>query len=199
MPSTPSTAELVTRGASVELRDGSRIRLRQGHASDRELLMRGFARLGGESRYRRFLTATPELTETALHFLTAVDHHDHEAIIATDETTGEGVGVARYVRRPDHPEAGEVAVTVIDEWQRRGVGTMLLEALSARAREEGLTSFTALLLASNEEMIDLLRHLGPFRVVDRERGTLEIEMPIPQGGLSPDLRKLLRISALRRS
>jgi GNAT superfamily N-acetyltransferase len=194
--SMPSTSELMLRGAPVELRDGSRVRLRPGRSSDRELLLRGFERLSPESRYRRFLMATPELRPDMVRYLTEVDHHDHEAIIALEEKTGEGLGVARYVRNRERPDVAEVAVTVIDDWQGRGLGTLLLEILSARAREEGIRSFTALMLATNDPMMDVLRHLEPdVRVTGRDSGTVEIEMPIPNVGLAPALRKLLRISA----
>ena len=191
----PSTNELKVLGAPIELRDGSRVRVRQGHSSDRDLLLRGFARLSKESRYRRFLAPKPELSEANIHYLTEIDHHDHEAMIALDEATGEGIGVARYVGNSERPDAAEVAVTVIDDWQGRGLGTLLLEVISARAREEGITTFTALMLATNKEMMDLITALGPVRIVDQHAGTVEIEMPIPKLGLSPTLKKLLRISA----
>ena len=123
-----------------------------------------------------------------------VDHHDHEAIIALEEETGEGIGVVRYFRSSERRDAAEFAVTVIDDWQRRGVGTLLLEVISARAREEGITTFTALMLASNQEMMEVLKSLGPVRIVDRDAGTVEIEMPIPAVGLSPALSKLLWIA-----
>ena len=51
------------------------------------------------------------------------------------------------------------------------------------------------MLASNQEMMDVLEHLGPVRIVDRDAGTVEIEMPIPTVGLSPAIRKLLRVVA----
>jgi GNAT superfamily N-acetyltransferase len=195
MSSIPSTNELVALGAPITLRDGSRVRLRQIHSSDGELLLRGFERLSGESRYRRFLAPTPQLSEAVVRYLTEVDHHDHEAIVALEEESGEGIGVARYVRNGARPDVAEVAVTVVDDWQGRGLGTLLLEVVSARARGEDIRSFTALMLATNREMITLLERLGPLRVVDREVGTVEIEMPIPELGLSPVLRKLLRIAA----
>ena len=182
-------------GAPIVLSDGARIRVRQGHRSDRDLLLRGFERLSPESRYRRFLVPMPELSDEAVRYLTEIDHHDHEAIVALDEDTGEGIGVARYVRHPDRRDAAELAVTVIDDWQGRGVGTLLVEVLSARAREEGVSNFTALMLAHNDEMMSMLRHLGPARIVDQEVGTVEIEMPIPKVGLAPALKKLLRIAA----
>ena len=161
MSSTPSTNELVALGAPITLRDGSHVRIRQGHHTDRELLLRGFERLSPESRYRRFLAPMKELTEATVRYLTEIDHHDHEAMIALDEQTGEGIGVARYVRDPDHPDVAEVAVTVIDDWQGRGLGTLLLEVISARARQEGITRFTALMLAANKEMMDLLQGARP--------------------------------------
>jgi GNAT superfamily N-acetyltransferase len=192
-----STDELVHLGVVVKLRDRSRVRLRQGRPSDKELLLRGFERLSPESRYRRFLAPMPELTEGMVRYLTEIDHHDHEAVIALDERTGEGVGVARYVRSQERPDVAEVAVTVIDDWQGRGLGTLLLDAVSARAREEGISSFTALLLAANEEMMDLFRRLDPVRIIDREQGTVEIEVAIPELGVAPGLKELLRISAHR--
>lgn len=193
----PSTNEVVTVGAPIRLRDGARIRIRQGHRTDRELLLRGFQRLSPESRYRRFLVAVPELTDETVRYLTEIDHHDHEAMVAVDDRTGEGIGVARYVRHPDRPDRAEVAVTVIDDWQGRGVGTLLLEVICGRAREEGITTFTALMLATNQEMMDVFRGLGPVRTVDHETGTIEIEMPIPRIGVPPALKKLLQVSARR--
>jgi hypothetical protein len=86
-------------------------------------------------------------------------------------------------------------VTVIDDWQGRGLGTLLLEVLSARAREEGVTTFTAMMLATNREMMDVITALGPVEIVDRELGTVRIEMPIPAFGLPLSLTNLLRISA----
>jgi hypothetical protein len=99
----PSTAELIALGAPIVLRDGSRIRLRQGHRSDKALLLRGFARLSPESRHRRFLGATPKMSGETVRYLTEIDHHDHEAIAALDEETGDGIGIARYHPRPRAP------------------------------------------------------------------------------------------------
>jgi GNAT superfamily N-acetyltransferase len=191
----PSTAELIALGAPIVLRDGSRIRLRQGHRSDKALLLRGFARLSPESRHRRFLGAMPKMSGETVRYLTEIDHHDHEAIAALDEETGDGIGIARYIRDPARPDVAEAAVTVIDDWQAKGVGRLLFEVLVGRARTEGIRTFTALMLASNQAMMDVLKALGPVRIIDQEAGTVEVEMPIPATGLSPALRKLLRVSA----
>ena len=84
---------------------------------------------------------------------------------------------------------------MIDDWQRLGVGGLLLEVLSARAREEGIKTFTATMLATNRKMMRLLNQLDPVRIVDREKGVVEVEMPIQEVGLAPALRKLIRIAA----
>jgi GNAT superfamily N-acetyltransferase len=89
----------------------------------------------------------------------------------------------------------ELAVTVVDDWQGRGLGTALMDVIAARAREEGITAFAAMMLASNQPMMSLLEHLSEVRVVDRESGTVEIEVPIPPIGLSPALRQLLQLAA----
>ena len=197
MSSLPPTAELATLGARVELRDGAQVLVRQGTSADRELLVRSFERLSPESRYRRFLAPMPELSDDMLRHLTEIDHHDEEAIVALDAETAEGLGVARYVRSKTRRDLAEVAVTVIDDWQGRGLGTLLLRVLSARAREEGISSFAALILATNEHSIQLLGQLDAVRVVDRDGGMVEVEVAIPETGLAPALKKLLQSTARR--
>lgn len=68
--------------------------------------------------------------------LTAVDHRDHEALVAFNRA-GELVEVARYFRLEDRPAAAEVALTVADRWQQRAIGTALLERLMAKAQAAG--------------------------------------------------------------
>jgi GNAT superfamily N-acetyltransferase len=182
---------------TATLRDGRRVLVRPVTSSDKALLRRGFERLSDESRYRRFLAPMTDLSDETVRYLTEVDHHDHEALVALDPETREGVGVARYVRG-DPGDVAEVAVVVVDHWQGRGVGTLLLDALAARAREEGIKRFTGLMLASNDEMMDLLESLGPVRVIDREIGTVEVEASLPETGPPLEFRELLRLAARAR-
>ena len=88
---------------------------------DKPLLVAVFQRLSKQSRYRRFSRSLGELSPPMLAYFTDVDHSDREAIIAVEPGLGQPLGVARYVRLRDDPEAAEVAVAVIDDWQRCGV------------------------------------------------------------------------------
>jgi len=126
-------------GELVGLRNGSRVLVRPVGPDDKPLFVAGFARLGEESRYRRFLAAKKRLSDDDLAFFTEVDHHGHEALGAVDPTTGEGLAVARYLREPARPDVAEAAIAVIDDWQKRGLGTVLLERLAIRAHDEGIT------------------------------------------------------------
>lgn len=84
---------------------------------------------------------------------------------------------------------------MVDDWQGRGLGTLLLEGITMRAREEGVDTFTALMLVENGEMMDLLQRLGAVRVVDRASATVEVEVHLPAIGVTPELRKLIRLAA----
>ena len=180
--------------ARVILLDGSVVRVRPIEPGDKQLLLDGFERLSPESRYRRFLCPTPRLSARALRYLTEVDHRDHEALVAIDRD-GAAVGGARFVRSEDDLEVAEWAVTVVDDWQGRGLGTALLALLAERGREEGVRRFTALVLATNTEMLDVLGGVGRARIVAREQGTVELAVDLPSDGIHGPLRKLLRWSA----
>ena len=167
--------------------------MRPVEAGDTEALARIFERLSDQSRYQRFLTSVNELSESELRYLAEVDHHDHEALIAMDEA-GEAVGVARFVRLDDGTSA-EAAVTVIDDWQGRGLGTALSALLAERARDEGIERFKALLLATNEQIHDVLGSLGPTQVISRDAGTVEIAVDIPAEGIGDHMAGVLRVAA----
>ena len=180
-------------GSPVLLRDGSVVLIRQIQSGDAALLADGFARLSSESRQLRFLTGKSRLTPAELRYFTEVDHHDHEALGALDQVDGRGLGIARYIRNAEDVEGAEVAVTVVDDWQGRGLGTELLSRLADRGRQEGIRHFTALVAADNAAVVGLLRdsRIG-VRVTHRESGTVEYEITLPPRGLGDELHALLR-------
>ena len=165
------------RGRPVRLRDGSAVLIRPVRPADDGLLAEGFARLSDRSRRMRFLGPKEALSAAELRYFTDVDHRDHEALGALDHVRGGGVGIARYVRDREDPHTAEIAVTVIDDWQGRGLGTELLARLSERACQEGISRFTAAVAADNAAMARLLRSFGGD-LMRREPGTLEYEMAL---------------------
>ena len=166
---------------TITLRDGSRVEIRALEPEDRQTIADGFERLSPESRYRRFFAPMPHLSKRDLDYLTRIDHHDHEAIVAFDEATGDGVGVARYVRTG--PDVAEPAITVVDSWQGRGIGSRLLQRLAERAREEGIRRFEAPVLANNADAIRVLERLGDTTVRPEGREVMVlIDLPDDDGG-----------------
>jgi RimJ/RimL family protein N-acetyltransferase len=170
----------VPAGGPVVLRDGSAVLIRQVRRTDAPLLADGFARLSAASRQMRFLSVKKELSAAELRYFTDVDHHDHEALVALDRVGGHGVGIVRYIRDADDPQAAEIAVTIVDDWHGRGLGTELLARLSGRARQEGIRRFTALADAGNVAVAGLLRNAGA-RLVGRGSGTVEYEITLTCG------------------
>jgi RimJ/RimL family protein N-acetyltransferase len=166
-----------TPGSRTVLRDGSHVLIRPVRSTDAPLLADGFTRLSATSRWMRFLTPKKELSPAELRYLTDLDHHDHEALGALDHGNGRGVGVARYIRHAGDPYAADIAVTIVDDWQGRGLGTELLARLSDRARQEGIHRFTALVAAENVAVARLLRTMCA-RLTGRESNTLEYEIAL---------------------
>ena len=186
----------VDRGTRVVLRDGSEVVVDQVHRTDAALLADGFARLSDKSRRLRFLTAKERLTEDELRYFTRVDHHDHEAIGALDPRDGRGVGLARFIRDPRDPELAEVAVTVVDEWQGRGLGTELLHRIMDRAAEEGIRRVSALVDADNETMIQILHDIGSdLHETERGSGAVAYEIALPAEGQQSQIWELLKAVA----
>jgi RimJ/RimL family protein N-acetyltransferase len=162
----------------IQLRDGSTVAVRPVRAADRALLVDGFARLSPSSRRFRFLTGKEALTASEVEYLTNIDHCDHEAIGAVDVTDRRGVGIARFVRSRTDETTAEVAVTVVDEWHRRGLGTLLLARLVDRARAAGIHAFVALVATDNLAMIGLLSAKPGVELVHADLETLEFEISL---------------------
>jgi len=161
-------------GGPCLLRDGSMVEIRQVACGDAALLADGFARLSVRSRRSRFMRDKNRLTEAELRFLTCIDHHDHEALGALGPD-GRGVGVARYIRDAEEPRAAELAITVVDDWQGRGLGSKLLALLCERALTEGVYWFTAEVASDNHVSSRLVRNAGGVLVAE-ERGVREYEI-----------------------
>jgi len=178
----PEAPAASPRGEPVTLADGARILIRAIEPTDAQLLKTNFEHLGAVSRYRRFLTPIDHLSDRQLAYLTQVDHNAHEALVAIDAATGEGLAIARYVRDPEDRSEAELAIVVADLWQGRGVGTALVEQISARARSAGVECFTARMLIGNQAGRRLLERVADEIGEDHGAGTIEFSARLRTSG-----------------
>ncbi len=176
----------------ASLRDGDKVHLRLIRPTDKDLLQAGFQRMSPQSRYRRFLAAKVRLTAAELRYLTELDHVDHLAIAAehlADPDRLEGVGVARFVRYQSGGDVAEAAVAVIDDFQGRGLGSLLLQRLIAAARERGIIKLRFEVLSQNRPMHELLNGLArDATCIAHDGGVAVIDFDLPDldPGHSPE-------------
>jgi GNAT superfamily N-acetyltransferase len=154
------------------------LEIRPIEPGDKAALAAAVDQSSDEAVYRRFLNPHGRLTASELRYLTEVDHRDHEALLAVDPGSSKSVGVARYVRDHERRDRAEIAVAVLETWQGRGVGKALLHRLADRARDEGITQFTALMLSDNRPMRRLLADLGTTRLLSSEAGAVELAVDL---------------------
>lgn len=146
------------------LPDGTPYVIRPISPDDREGLRRGFAETSPQTRYLRFGHASSTLTDDALTYLTCVDQKDHVALVATittpDLKTERGIGVARFVRSKDEHDIAEAAVAVVDDMQKKHVGSELAMELGRAALVRGVTRLRADVLYGNTTMREILEGFG---------------------------------------
>jgi GNAT superfamily N-acetyltransferase len=187
-----------------QLRDGTRVTLRLIQPEDAEELRRAFGRLSPRSRFQRFLGGVPELTDEMVAYLTRVDGENHVAIVCSTDSldlkSEVGLGVARFVRLNDEPQVAEAAVTVVDDWQSKGIGHLLLRALAAQALTRGIRVFRGEVLAENTRMCHLLEEVSAsVRAVDGQTLVFDVPLEEPAEAIEKEpshpLRRLLRAAA----
>ena len=154
----------------------ARLTVRPICTSDKSALSDLFDRLSPRSRHHRFLGPKKMLSSRDLQRLTEIDHVKSEALalVAAD---GRFIAVARYGPVDSDPNAAEVALTVVDEWQGRGIGSAMASLLIGKARRSGVTRLQAMTLAGNDPVRRLLRRLG-FTVTSVERDVMSFEMQL---------------------
>ena len=170
---------------TIELRDGSKLHIRPIVPEDEPLLHEAVAAMSERTVYFRFFSPIKRMSDAMAHRLAVVDYHDRFAIVATTHRPhGAGkkeriVGVARYDRARD-TDVAEVALAVIDEFQRRGLGSVLLAELARVARGQGIRSFQLIVLPENREMLGLLRKMGWIHQAKLSGGVYEISFDLPE-------------------
>lgn len=149
--------------------------IRMMEAEDVPMVEAMSAALSARSLAQRFFVGTPQIPRALLRQLRAVDHVKEEAVIAL--IGKRAVGLAQYVRQADTDRA-DLAVLVVDAWQRHGIGRAMVTHLAELAAGRGITAFDADVLHDNEPARRAVGRLWPqARVADTE-DCLEYQLPL---------------------
>ena len=164
--------------AEVLLKDGSRIILRPIRSDDIKGWLGFVSRLSRRTKYLRFHSLPKLGREEAIRFCT-VDYNDTFAFVAEvrRDQRKDIVAIGRYYRLPKRHSA-EIAFTVEDAYQGKGIGTKLMEWLTNVARENGITTFEAAVLGENNEIMTVFRDYGFHITGELQSGVYHITFPI---------------------
>ena len=175
MSTVADPGELARWEADAVLADGGTVHLRPIRPDDAPRLNDLHERLSRESKYLRFFSPMPHLSPRMLDHFVTVDYVDRFALVAV--LGDDIVGVARYDALADH-RAAEVAFTVDDAHQGRGLATLLLEHLAAVAADRGITRFVAETLPGNNKMLAVFRDAGYGDERHFDGGTVQVAFSI---------------------
>ena len=163
----------------IRLADGSWVLLRLVRSDDKERMKRGFGDLSSQSRYKRFFAAKRALSEAELGYYTELDQDRHFALGIVELNgrgeEGDGLGIARFIRYAKDDACAEVAITVIDRMQGKGIGRIMLEKLLAAAHERNVFRVRFECLPHNLELQRLVRKVCRVVEFKNEDGTLIAE------------------------
>ncbi|HKA53046.1 MAG TPA: GNAT family N-acetyltransferase [Candidatus Binatia bacterium] len=148
--------------ACAVTRDGCAVAIRAIRPDDTGRLCEHFRSLSPTSAYFRFFGPKRRVSERELAGLTDIDFRRHVTLVATVRTTGAEriVGLGQYVVDDDRRQRAQLACSVVDEYQGRGIGTLLMEHLLGIARARGVVEFAADVLGDNHTMLRLLTKSG---------------------------------------
>lgn len=186
--------ELQYRAVRAVLADGTEVELRPVGPDDKPLLEQGMTMLSPASRRLRFMSPVENLSRSQLAYLTEIDQESHMAWGVT--AGGQPVAVGRLVRLATSPEVAEIAITVVDEWQRRGIGQILVRILAEIGRSVGIQRFAFEALPENKGIVRLLGRFGAIHEF-REgivSGSLEIASVEPFSLLSGSILELAALA-----
>jgi RimJ/RimL family protein N-acetyltransferase len=159
-----------------QLRNGEQVEIRAVRPQDRDDLIAAVGRTSSESLYRRFFAVRRHFSETEESFYLNIDFVSHVALVALAQENGQQsiVGGGRYV--VSEPGQAEVAFTVVDKYQGRGLGVALLRHLTMIARQAGLRELVAYVLPDNRAMLKVFEKSGLKYTAKREAGSLYVKL-----------------------
>ncbi|HKZ04776.1 MAG TPA: GNAT family N-acetyltransferase [Methylomirabilota bacterium] len=182
-PATVPSGE-ATRPAVREIvcRDGARVRLRPIRPDDAPRLIAFHDRLSRQTVYQRFFVVVRRLSPDWAQRLTEVDHQRRVALVIETGPPENPtlIAVARY-EPSGEPGIVEVAFVVEDEWQGRGLGTVLFDELLRAAAARGFARFRAYVLADNGRMLDMITRFGTVLGRKLDGGVVTVDFVRPAG------------------
>jgi GNAT superfamily N-acetyltransferase len=160
------------------LPEGNRIEIRALQLDDRPLLLAAIDRSSAQSLYRRFFSPRRSFTEEEIAYFVDIDFVNHVALVATmaQERVSGIVGGGRYI--VVSPRNAEVALAVVDGWQRHGVGAALMRHLIIIARSAGLEELSAEVMADNTSMLKVFEKSGLRRTTRHEAGIVHVTLKL---------------------
>lgn len=181
MSDTPASSVPATPLLEVRLPDGTPVLLRPIVPADREAVREAFRRLSPDSRYYRFWTRQEQMPDSLLQRFLCSDHFSQDVWAAQDPTQPLeiGYGAASWFRDAQDPTLAEVSLTIADEAQHRGFGTLLLAVLWRRARQRGISRFFGVALAENQTAVEWFRALGAH--ITWAHGQYTFHLPLEMG------------------
>jgi acetyltransferase len=177
----------------VRLRHGGRVLIRPVLPQDEDLTSAFFGRLPARARYDRFLAPVRDLPPQLVKRFTNVDYASHLALVAETFTGGREtvVAEARYAWAGSDASVAEFAVSVAEEWQGRGLASLLLAKLLCRAAAAGIARVVGETLASNGKMLHLAREAGFAATPSTEvRGIVLLEKRLEPGPPGADCAEM---------
>jgi GNAT superfamily N-acetyltransferase len=163
---------------TMSLLDGELVDFRPVKPNDKETIQKGMLALSSKSRYFRFFSPILKLSDTQLYDFTEIDQQNHVAwmALAHNEPEQRGLGIARFIRIQNQPEIAEFGVAVIDSYQHRGLGTILLAVLYRMASIKSIEVMRGFVLPDNTVMRNWLGRLGAVGVY--ENGVYRMDLTV---------------------
>ncbi len=163
------------------LRDGTPVLFRPLGPEDKECVLSGFEELSRNSRYLRFFAPKRALTISDLKFCSGIDYINNAGICAfnTGISPMHGMGLARYARLPEKQDTAEIAITVLDVYQKKGLGSVLFRKLIQSGFSRGIRIFQANVLRENVGMIRMLKSFDA-RLFKEEGGTAKYYLDLEE-------------------
>lgn len=175
-----ATNDLSEYSANAILHDGTPVRIRAIRPGDKQRLALHFEGLSNDSRYHRFFGVKNRLTSHELRYFTEPDFMRHVALVVTTGNFDESetiVSDGRYVALGESQSVAEVALSVVDAYQRRGAGKLLLESLIELARYVHLERLEADVMASNRGALRFLIRRG-FKSTGTSGGVCRVALSV---------------------